>query len=185
MARYSGGDDSVPLTLADKKTVVAEVAEIAEQAQSAVAAEYRGLTVGEMTRLRVQAREADVYLRVVRNTLARRALEGTDFACMRDGLIGPLVLAFSRSEPSAAARVMRSFAKDNEKLAIQLVAFGGELLDPSAVERLASLPTRDEALAKLMALMKAPIEKLVRTIAEPHTRLVRTVAAVRDQKQAA
>jgi len=171
--------------LADKKAVVAEVAEVAEQAQSAVAAEYRGLSVGEMTELRVQARAADVYLRVVRNTLARRAVNGTDFACMSDGLIGPLVLAFSRSEPSAAARVMRAFAKDNDKLAIRLVAFGGELLDPSAIARLASLPTRDEALAKLMALMKAPVEKLVRTIAEPHTRLVRTVAAVRDQKQAA
>ncbi len=175
----------MPLTLSDKKAVVAEVAEVAHDAHSVIAAEYRGLRVAEMTRLRDQARDAGVYLRVVRNTLARRALEGTDFECMSTGLVGPLVLAFSREEPGSAARVMHGFAKDNAKLVIRLVAFGGKLLEVGDVEMLAKLPTRDEAIGRLMATMKAPVEKLARTLAEPHAKLVRTVAAIRDQKQAA
>lgn len=173
----------MPLTLERKKEVVSEVAEVARQAYSAIAAEYRGLSVAQMTDLRVRARDAGVYVKVVRNTLARRALEDTDFACMRDRLEGPLLLAFSREEPGSAARVLRDFAKDNDKCVIKLVSFGGKLLDASDVEVLASLPTKEQAIAQLMSVMKAPIERLVRTLAEPHARLVRTVAAVRDQKQ--
>ena len=173
------------LTLERKKAVVEEVAEVARAAFSAIAADYRGLSVAEMTSLRVNARNAGVYLRVVRNTLARRALEGTDFACMREGLTGPLILAFSRDEPGSAARVMRDYAKENEKLVIKLVSFNGELLDASDVARLASLPTKEEAISQLMSVMTAPIAKLVRTLAEPQAKLVRTLAAIRDQKQAA
>lgn len=173
------------LTLERKKAVVEEVAEVARGALAAIAAEYRGLSVAEMTSLRVNARNAGVYLRVVRNTLARRALEGTDFACMRDGLTGPLVLAFSREEPGSAARVMRDYAKENEKLVIKLVSFNGQLLDASDVSRLASLPTKEEAISQLMSVMIAPLTKLVRTLAEPQAKLVRTLAAIRDQKQAA
>ena len=172
------------LTLERKKAVVTEVAEVARGALSAIAAEYRGLSVAEMTDLRANARNAGVYVRVVRNTLARRAFEGTDFACMSDSLSGPLVLAFSREEPGSAARVMRDYAKDNDKLVIKLVAFDGKLLDASEVGKLANLPTKDEAISQLMSVMKAPITKFVQTLQAPHAKLVRTVAAVRDQKQA-
>ncbi len=173
------------LTLEHKKAVVTEVAEVARGALSAIAAEYRGLSVAEMTNLRINARNAGVYMRVVRNTLARRAFEGTDFSCMNDGLSGPLILAFSREEPGSAARVMRDYAKENDKLVIKLVSFGGKLLEISDVGRLADLPTKDEAIGQLMSVMMAPIAKLVRTLAEPQAKLVRTLAAVRDQKQTA
>ena len=172
------------VTLERKKAMVAEVAEVAKGALSAIAAEYRGLSVGEMTALRVNARNAGVYMRVVRNTLARRAFEGTDFACMNESLVGPLVLAFSRDEPGSAARIMRDFAKENDKLVIKLVSFDGKLLDTSEVGRLADLPTKDEAISQLMSVMKAPIAKFVQTLAEPAAKLARTLSAVRDQKQA-
>lgn len=173
------------LTLEHKKAVVTEVAEVARGALSAIAAEYRGLSVAEMTNLRINARNAGVYIRVVRNTLARRAFEGTELACMNDGLRGPLILAFSREEPGLAARVMRDYAKENDKLVIKLISFGGKLLEISDVGRLADLPTKDESISQLMSVMMAPIAKLVRTLAEPQAKLVRTLAAVRDQKQTA
>jgi len=175
----------VALTLAEKKAVVSEVAEVASQAYSAVAAEYRGLTVEEMTELRARARDGGVYLRVVKNTLARRAVEGTDFECMQDGFVGPLLLAFSKEEPGAAARLVKDFAKEHDKLVPKLVSFGGQMLAANELDRLASMPTREQALAMLMAVMKAPVEKLVRTLNEVPGKLVRTVAAVRDQKQSA
>lgn len=173
------------LKLEDKKTIVNEVAVVAKQALSLVAAEYSGLTVGQLTGLRKSAREAGVYMRVVRNTLARRAVEGTPFACVQDELVGPLVLAFSQEDPGAAARLMKAFAKDNEKLKVRIVAIDGQVLPGDGLSKLASLPTRLEAIAQLMSVMNAPITKFVRTLAAPHTKLVRTVAAVRDQKQSA
>ncbi|MDZ7789627.1 MAG: 50S ribosomal protein L10 [Xanthomonadales bacterium] len=173
------------LTLEQKKAVVAEVADAAKSAHSAVAAEYRGLTVSDMTELRVKARSEGVYLKVAKNTLVKRAVEGTDFECMSEGLTGPLLFAFSMEDPGAAARLVKNYSKDNDKLVARLVAVGAELYDSSELERLAKLPTRDQAIAMLMGVMKAPIEKFVRTLAEPHTKLVRTVAAVRDSKQAA
>jgi large subunit ribosomal protein L10 len=175
----------VALRLDDKIAVVAEVAAIAAKAHSAVAAEYRGLTVTQLTSLRKTARESGVYLRVVKNTLARKAVEGTEFVCMQEGLVGPLILAFSLEDPGAAARVVSDFAKQNDKLVVKLVAVGGKQYGPSELERLSKLPTKDQALAMLMGVMKAPIEKFVRTLAEPHAKLTRTVAAIRDQKQAA
>lgn len=175
----------VPLTFEGKKAVVEEVHEVAKVAHSAVAAEYIGLTVAQMTELRVQARNSGVYLRVVRNTLARRALENTEFACMGEGLVGPLVLAFSKEEPGAAARVIKDFSKSNDKLVVKLVSVEGKLLGPGELDMLASLPTRDEAIAQLMSVMQAPVAKFVRTLAEPYAMLVRTFGAVRDQKQAA
>lgn len=173
------------LRLADKQAIVAEVADIANKALSAVVAEYRGLTVGEITQLRTTARSKGVYMRVVRNTLARRAVEGTEFACLQSSLVGPLILAFSQEEPGSAARIMRDFIKTNPKLVVKALAIGGQALSAQALDNLAQLPTREEALATLMAVMKAPITKFVRTLAEPHAKLVRTVAAVRDSKQAA
>ncbi len=173
------------LNLEQKKAVVAEVNEVASGALSAIAAEYRGLSVGDMTQLRAEARDKGVYLRVVKNTLARRALEGTDFECMGDGLVGPLMLAFSQEDPGAAARLIDDFSKDREQLVVRLVSVGGQLYQPSELKRLASLPTKEQAISMLMGVRKAPIEKFVRTLAEPHGKLVRTIAAIRDQKQAA
>jgi len=173
------------LNLEQKKAVVAEVADVANKALAAVAAEYRGLTVEEMTELRVKARESGVFLKVAKNTLVSRAVEGTEYECMQESLTGPLLFAFSMEDPGAAARLVKDYAKSHDKLIARLVAVGGQLYGASELERLSSLPTYDQAISMLMGVMKAPIEKFVRTLAEPHTKLVRTVAAVRDAKQAA
>ena len=173
------------LNLDDKKALVAEVAEVAAVAQSIVAAEYRGLTVGQMTELRAKARAQGVYLRVVKNTLARRAFVGTTFEPVGPKLKGPLVLAFSKDDPGAAARLVKDFAKTNEKLSATLVALGGQVLPAEDLDRVASLPTREQALSMLLGVIKAPIQKFVATLAEPPAKLARTLAAVRDQKQAA
>lgn len=173
------------LNLEGKKAVVAEVAEIASTAYSAVAAEYDGLTVSDMTALRNAAREQKVHIRVIRNTLARRAVEGTDFACMQEGMTGPLVFGFSMEDPGAVARVMGEFSKENEKLEVKMVSLGGKLLPATDIARLAKMPTKDQAIGILMGTMKAPIEKLVRTLVAPTSKMVRTLAAVRDAKEAA
>lgn len=173
------------LNLEDKKTLVAEVAAVAARAQSAVAAEYRGLSVAQLTELRSKARAAGVYVRVVKNSLARRAVAGTSFECLSPVLKGPLVLAFSQEDPGAAARVFKAFSKDNEKLVPTAVSLSGQLLGAKDLDRVATLPTRELALAILMGVMRAPIQKLAGTLAATPSKLVRTLAAVRDQKQAA
>jgi large subunit ribosomal protein L10 len=173
------------LRLEDKKTLVTEVNEIAQKAQSVVAAEYRGLSVAKLTELRAKARASKVYMRVVKNTLARRAVAGTPFECVGEKLRGPLILAFSQDDPGAAARLIKGFAKDHDKLVPTLVSLGGSVLPGKDLDRVASLPTRAEALAQLLGVIKAPVVKFVRTLAEPHAKLVRTIAAVKDQKQAA
>jgi len=175
----------VALSLEEKKAIVADVAEVAAPAHSAVAAEYIGLSSNEMNDLRSEARKGGVHLRVVKNTLAKRALEGTDFACMSDRLTGPLILAFSQEDPGAAARVTKEFAKGHGKFQVTMLSVGGELLEPSDIDKLAKLPTRDQAISMLMSVMKAPVGKLARTMNEVPGKLVRTIAAVRDQKQAA
>jgi large subunit ribosomal protein L10 len=173
------------LKLEDKKALVAEVAEVAATAHSVVAAQYRGLTVSQMTELRARARKQGVYMRVVKNTLARKALAGTSFESVGPKLRGPLVLAFSKDDPGAAARVVKDFAKGNEKLVATLVALGGQVLPAGELEKVASLPTREQALSMLLGVLKAPIQKLVGTLAAPASQLARTLAAVRDQKQGA
>jgi large subunit ribosomal protein L10 len=173
------------LRLEDKKTLVTEVNEIAQKAQSVVAAEYRGLSVAKLTELRARARASKVYMRVVKNTLARRAVAGTPFECVGEKLKGPLILAFSQDDPGAAARLIKGFAKDHDKLVPTLVSLGGSVLPGKDLDRVASLPTREQALAQLLGVIKAPVVKFVRTLAEPHAKLVRTIAAVKDQKQAA
>ena len=173
------------LNLEGKKAVVAEVAEIASTAHSAIAAEYRGLTVTDMTALRDAAREQYVQIRVIRNTLARRAVEGTDFACMQDGMVGPLVYGFSMEDPGAVARVMSEFSKENDQFEVKMVSLGGDLLPAGEIDRLAKMPTKDQAIAILMGTMKAPVEKLVRTLVAPTSKMVLTVAAVSDAKEAA
>ena len=173
------------LRLEDKKTLVTEVNEVAQKAQSVVAAEYRGLSVAKLTELRAKARASKVYMRVVKNTLARRAVAGTPFECVGEKLKGPLILAFSQDDPGAAARLIKGFAKDHDKLVPTLVSLGGSVLPGKDLDRVASLPTREQALAQLLGVIKAPVVKFVRTLAEPHAKLVRTIAAVKDQKQAA
>jgi large subunit ribosomal protein L10 len=173
------------LNLEDKKALVAEVADVAAKAQSVVAAEYRGLTVSQMTDLRAKARKQGVYVRVVKNTLARKALAGTSFEAVGPKLKGPLVLAFSKDDPGAAARVVKDFAKANDKLVATLISLGGQVLPPKDLETVASLPTREQALSMLLGTIKAPSQKLVSTLAAVPSKLVRTLAAVRDQKQAA
>jgi len=175
----------MPLKLEDKQALVAEVGAVAAKAQSVVAAEYRGLTVSQMTELRSKARSQGVYMRVVKNTLARKAISGTAFESIGPKLKGPLVLAFSRNDPGAAARVVKDFAKGNEKLIATLISLGGPVLSGKDLDKVASLPTREQALSQLLGVMKAPIEKLVRMLAAPHTKLVRTIDAVRAQKAAA
>jgi len=175
----------VALNLEQKKAVVAEVSEIASTALSVVAAEYRGLTVEELTELRVKSREAGVQIRVVKNSLARRAFDETGFACMNDTLVGPMILGFSQEDPGGAARIMKAFSKEHDKLIVRSLSLGDTVLDASQLDKVASLPTRDQAISMLMSVMKAPVEKFVRTLAEPHAKLVRTVAAVRDAKEAA
>ncbi len=171
------------LKLKNKKIIVAELAEIASSAVSAVAADYRGLTVSAMTELRYHARNSGVRMRVYRNTLARRAVEKTAFACLKEVLNGPIVLLFSVEEPGAAARVLRDFIKKHKALEVRALAMGGALLAASQLEVIACLPSREEALAKLVSMIQAPITQFVRTLKEPVAQLVRVMAAVRDQKQ--
>jgi large subunit ribosomal protein L10 len=162
----------VALNLDGKKVVVEEVAQYAAKAHSAVAAEYRGLTVTELTELRKTARETGVYLRVVKNTLAKRAVVGTEFECMQEGLVGPLLIAFSMEDPGCAARLISDFAKTHDKLITKVVAIGGQSYGASELARLARLPTRNQGISLLMSVMRAPVEKLARTL-----------AALRDQMQ--
>ena len=172
------------LRLEDKQAVVTEVQAVAQTAHSVVAAQYRGLSVSQLTGLRAKARQSGVYMRVVKNTLARRAVAGTPFECITGNLKGPLILAFSEEDPGAAARVVKEFAKGHEKLVPMLVALGGRVYPPADIDRIASLPTKAQALSMLLGVMKAPVSKFVRTLAEPAAMLVRTVDAVRASKAA-
>ena len=172
------------LRLADKQAIVAEVNEAATNALSAVVSDYRGMTVEQMTKMRAKARESGVYLRVIRKTRARRAVEGTEYECLTETLVGPTMFAFSQEDPGAAARLLKEYAKEFDALEVKALSIGGQLLGPGDLDRLASLPTRDEALALLMSVMQAPVTKLARTFNEVPGKLVRTLAAVRDQKQA-
>lgn len=173
------------LRLEDKKAIVAGVNEVAAEALSLVIADSRGCTVDAMTGLRKQAREANVSVRVVRNTLAKRAVEGTEFECAQEAFTGPSLLAFSMEDPGAAARLFKDFAKDNEAFEVRALAVSGQLLGADSIDVLAKLPTRDQALSQLMSVIKAPVTKLVQTMDAVPSKLVRTLAAVRDQKEAA
>ena len=150
---------------------------------SAVLADYRGVTVEDMTALRKNARANKVYLRVVRNTLLKRAVADTEFECIQEVLVGPTILAFSQEDPGAAARVLKDFAKENDDFEIKALSVGGQLMDASQIDVLAKLPTVDQARSMLMSVMLAPVTKLARTMNEVPSKLTRAVAAVRDQKQ--
>jgi len=172
------------LRLEDKKAFVKEVNAVAGESISVVAAEYRGLSVAEMTELRRDARNAGVYLRVVKNTLARRAIDGTEFECMKETLKGPILLAFGKEDPGAAARVIKDFAKEHKALQAVSLSTGGQLLPAEDLARLADLPTLDQARAMLLGVFMAPMSRLVRTLAEPSAMLARTMSA-RGAKEAA
>ena len=171
--------------LEDKKAIVAEVNETATSALSLVIADARGVTVDGMTALRKDARESSVTLRVVRNTLAKRALEGTEYECVTDSLTGPSLFGFSMEDPGAAARLFKDFSKENKAFEVKVLAVSGQMLGAEQLDVLAKLPTRDQALSLLMSVMNAPATKLVQTMNEVPGKLVRTLAAVRDQKEAA
>lgn len=156
--------------LEDKKAIVADVQEAAKSALSAVVADSRGVTVGDMTALRKEARENGVWVKIVRNTLARRAVEGTEYECLKDTFVGPTLIAFSTEHPGAGARIFKNFAKGNQNFEVKAAAFEGEVVDLSM---LASLPTYDEAISKLMSVLKEASAG----------KLVRTIAAIRDQKE--
>lgn len=171
------------LNLEQKKAIVAELSEVAKHAVSAVAADYRGLTVSEMTKLRQNARRSGVAMRVYRNTLARLAMKDTSYACLDDVLSGPMVLLFSQHEPGAAARLVRSFVKEHERLTVRALVLDGTLMTPEKLNAVASLPSREEALTQLAVVLLAPITKLVRTFNEPVAQTVRVMAAIRDKKK--
>lgn len=172
------------LNIEGKKEVVAEVSARLAKAQAVVLAEYRGLPVEDITQLRSQARAAGVYLRVLKNTLARRAVQGTPFEKLADQMVGPLAYGIS-DDPVAAAKVLHAYAKGNEKLVIKGGMIPNHLMSAKEVGSLASMPSREELLAKLMGTMQAPIAKFVQTLNEVPAKFVRTVAAVRDQKEKA
>ncbi|MCF6288770.1 MAG: 50S ribosomal protein L10 [Proteobacteria bacterium] len=173
------------LSLEQKKAVVAEIASVATDAHSLVVSEYSGITVEEFTEMRSDARKTGVFLKVAKNSLVKRAVKGTEFECVADSLVGPMIYAFSQEDPGCAARLIKDYAKKNDKLITKLVSIGGKMFDASELGRLASLPTKDQAISQLMSVMKAPVEKFVRTLAEPTVKMVRTIAAIRDQKETA
>lgn len=172
------------LNLEEKKAVVAEVSEQVAGAQAIVVAEYRGLPVGDMTKLRAEARKSGVYLRVLKNTLVRRAVDGTPFSGLADQMVGPLVFGIS-ADPVAAAKVLNDFAKSNDKFVIKAGALPNQVMDANGIKALATLPSREELLSMLLGTMQAPVAQFVRTLNEVPTKFVRGLAAVRDQKQAA
>ena len=175
----------MPLNLDDKKAIVADVHATAEHALSLVIADARGVDVADMTVLRVKAREDNVQLRVIRNTLARRAFADTDYACVDPVLVGPSLFAFSMDDPGAAARLLKDFAKENANFEIKALSVSGQLLKSTQVDMLANLPTRHQALGMLAAVTLAPVTKLVRTFNEVPTKVTRVVAAIRDEKEQA
>jgi len=173
------------LSLNDKKAIVAELLQLAERSISAIVVDYRGVTVNEMSGLRAEARKNGVTIRVYRNTLARRAIDGTKFECLKEVLVGPVALLFSTEEPGAAARLLRNYLKTSQAMEVKALSMGGALLAANQLEAVASLPSREEALAKLMSVIRAPVTQFVRTLKEPVAQFVRVVAAIRDQKKAA
>lgn len=172
------------LNLTEKKAVVAEVTEQVADAQALIFAEYRGIAVGDMTALRAEARKSGVYLRVLKNTLVRRSVEGSPFADLADKMVGPLVYGMS-TDPVAVAKVMSGFAKENDKFVIKAGAMPNQVLDDAGIKALATMPSREELLSKLLGTMQAPVAKFVQTLNEVPTKFVRGLAAVRDQKVAA
>ena len=171
------------LNLEDKKAIVADVNETASKALSLVVADARGVNVSAITTLRKQAREANVDLRVIKNSLAKRAFEGTEFECVQEALVGPSLFGFSMEDPGAAARIFKDFAKGNDQFSVKVLSISGQMLPKEQIEALANLPTLEQALGQLASVMIAPVTKLVRTFNEVPSKVTRAVAAVRDNKE--
>lgn len=180
----TGREQVMALNLAQKKEMVAELARVAAGAHSLVAAEYAGMTVQQFTELRGKARQGGVYLKVAKNTLVSRAVDGTGFECVKGALTGPLLYAFSTEDPGAAGRLVKDFAKSNAELKPKLVAIGGKAYPASHVDVLASLPTREQALSMLLSVLVQPATMLVRVLSEPAAQLARATQAVGQQKAA-
>jgi large subunit ribosomal protein L10 len=173
----------MPLTFEEKKQVVERVNAVASHAVSAAVAENTGLNAAEMTSLRVKARNAKMFLKVIPNKLAKRALKDTDFSCLEEKLVGPILLIFSNDEPGAPAKLVAEFIKTNEKLKVKALAIGSNAYEAVDLERIASLPSKPEAISRLLCVIKEPITQFVRTLAEPHAKLVRTISAIKDNMQ--
>ena len=169
------------LNIGEKKDVVKEVSESASTAQSAVAAEYRGLTVHELSELRSNARNLGVYVKVIKNSLAKIAIKDTNFECMDPSLKGPLIFAFSKEDLGSAAKLVNDFKKDNKLLKPVVVAVNGELVDVEKLSQIAALPNKDQAISMLMTVMKLPIEKFARTLSAPNVKLVQTLSAYKNK----
>ena len=176
-------EDRMAIKIAQKKEIVEEVAQAAKSAVSAVLADYRGMSVAEMNAMRVKGRDTGVYLRVVRNTLAKKALAESEFACLQDALVGPTLMAFSQEDPGAAARLLKDYSKEIETLEVKAIAIGGESLGPEQLDRVANLPTLDEARSMLLSVMLAPVTKLTRTLNDIPASVTRVISAIRDNKQ--
>ena len=183
--QLSRGDSLVALNLEGKKAIVVEVNATASNALSLVIADARGVSVTDMTTFREKAREQNIDIRVIRNTLAKRAFEGTEFECVNEVLTGPSLFGFSMEDPGAAARLFKDFAKANDKFEVKALSISGQLLDKEQIDVLAKLPTLEQALGQLASVTLAPVMKLVRTFNEVPTKITRVVAAVGDQKQKA
>jgi large subunit ribosomal protein L10 len=177
--------NEVNVKIDGKKAIVAELSEVAARSGSLFAAHYRGLSVSELTKLRTNARKVKASVKIYRNTLARKALEGTSFQSIQDSLVGPTILIFSKDEPAATARLLRDFAKDNSNFVIQALVLEGRLMAADQIKAVASMPSREEALAQLLAVMKAPVVQLARTMTETYGQFVRVLSAVADKKRAA
>lgn len=171
------------LNLAGKQAIVADVNETASNAISLVVADARGVNVTDLTELREQARANNVSLRVVKNSLAKRAFEGTEFECLQEALVGPSIFGFSMEDPGAAARLFKAFAKQNQNFEVKVLSISGQMLGKEQLDVLATLPTLEQALGQLVGVMIAPVTKLVRTFNDVPGQVTRVVAAVRDQKE--
>ena len=175
----------MPMRIDDKKIAVEELNEVANKAVSAIAADYHGTTVSELTKLRQEARDSSVHLKVIRNTLAKRALNDTKFSCFEDLLVGPTMLAFSLEDPTSAAKLVNNFTKVNKNFQVKGLSLGDSLLELSKLSAIANMPSRDEALAQLAGILNAPMTKFVSILNQVPSKLVRTLQAVKDQKQQA
>lgn len=174
----------MPLNLSEKQSIVEEIHEVAKSALSTVVADYRGIGVVDFTELRKQGRERGVQLRVVRNSLAKRAFEGTQSECLDDSLVGPSLFGFSHEDPGAGAKLFRDFGQDFPELEVKALAVGGVRYEAADLAKVASLPTKEEAISQLMSVLQAPIAKFVQTLNAVPTKLVRTVAAIKDRQVA-
>jgi large subunit ribosomal protein L10 len=175
---------AMPLNLQDKKAIVADLSAVMADAVSTVVADYRGLTVSQLTDLRSKARDSGLIVRIVRNTLVRRAVADTDFACLDKALVGPNILVISQDAPGTGARLLKDFMKDHDALEVRALAIGSDYYTADNLNAIAALPTYDEALAQLMSVMNAPVTKFVRTTNDIATRMVRVLSQVADQKKA-